>query len=99
WDLYVAHPYHAWERGLNEHTNGLIRQYLPRGTSFEGLTSIQRERIVEKITNRSRKALGYRNSNEVFSDHLFALQNSTGIIKIGFNVRPNLPHQRRRLVA
>jgi IS30 family transposase len=37
-DIYFAHPCHSWERELNEHTNGLVRQYLPRGTSFEGLT-------------------------------------------------------------
>jgi IS30 family transposase len=73
--IYFAHPYHSWERGLNEHTNGLIRQYLPKGTSFEGLTQRQFDRIVEKINNRPRKALGYRTPNEVFSEHLFALQN------------------------
>jgi IS30 family transposase len=74
-DIYFVHPYHSWERGLNEHTNGLIRQYLPKGTSFEGLTQRQLDRIVEKINNRPRKALGYRTPNEVFSEHLFALQN------------------------
>jgi IS30 family transposase len=65
-DIYFAHPYHSWERGLNEHTNGLIRQYLPERTSFEGLTQRQLDRIIEKINNRPRKALGYRTPNEVF---------------------------------
>jgi IS30 family transposase len=74
-DIYFARPYHSWELGLNEHTNGLIRQYLPKGTSFEGLTQRQLDRIIEKINNRPRKALGYRTPNEVFSEHLFALQN------------------------
>jgi IS30 family transposase len=40
-DIYFAHPYHSWERGLNEHTNGLIRQYLPKRTSFDNLTQRQ----------------------------------------------------------
>ncbi|MDR1985341.1 MAG: IS30 family transposase [Treponema sp.] len=73
-DSYVAHPYHSWERGLNEHPNGLIRPYLPKGTSFERLTQGQLDRIVERINDRPRKALGYLTPNEVFSEHLFALQ-------------------------
>jgi IS30 family transposase len=73
-DIYFAHPCHSWERGLNEHTNGLIRQYLPKGTSFETLTQGELDRIVERINNRPRKTLGYRTPNEVFSEHLFALQ-------------------------
>jgi IS30 family transposase len=42
-DIYFAHPYHSWERGLNEHTNGLIQQYLPKKTPFDGLTQKQRK--------------------------------------------------------
>jgi IS30 family transposase len=50
-DIYFAHPYHSWERGLNEHTNGLIRQYLPKKTSFDNLTQRQLDRIVAKINS------------------------------------------------
>ncbi|MDR2052790.1 MAG: IS30 family transposase, partial [Treponema sp.] len=39
--IFFAHPYHSWERGLNEHTNGLIRQYLPKKIPFDGLTQKQ----------------------------------------------------------
>jgi IS30 family transposase len=73
-DIYFAHPYHSWERGLNEHTNGLIRQYLPKRTPFDGVSQKQLDKIVEKINNRPRKVLDYRTSNEVFSEHKFALQ-------------------------
>jgi IS30 family transposase len=76
-DIYFAHPYHSWERGLNGHTNGLIRQYLPKGTSFETLDQERLDTIVEKIkalAHRLRKSLEYRTPNEVFSEHLFALQ-------------------------
>jgi len=65
-DFYFANPYHSWERGLNEHTNGLIRQYLPKKTDF---TQVSKEEIVtiqEKLNHRPRKVLGYRTPHEVF---------------------------------
>lgn len=64
--IYFAKPYHSWERGLNEHTNGLIRQYLPKGVSFEGLTREKIQMIENVLNNRPRKVLGYRTPNEVF---------------------------------
>jgi IS30 family transposase len=65
-DFYFANPYHSWERGLNEHTNGLIRQYLPKKTDF---THISKEEIVmiqNKLNHRPRKSLGYKTPYEVF---------------------------------
>lgn len=65
-DFYFAHPYHSWERGLNEHTNGLIRQYLPKKTDF---TKVSKEEIItiqEKLNHRPRKVLGFRTPYEVF---------------------------------
>jgi hypothetical protein len=53
-DIYFAHPYHSWERGLNEHTSGLIRQYLPKKIPFDTLTRKQLDKIVDKINNRPR---------------------------------------------
>jgi IS30 family transposase len=66
-DIFFAHPYHSWERGLNEHTNGLIRQYLPKKAPFDTLTQRQLDKIVDKINNRPRKVLGYLTPYEVFS--------------------------------
>jgi IS30 family transposase len=66
-DIYFAHPYHSWDRGLNEHTNGLIRQYLPKKTPFDTLTQKQLDKIVDKINNRPRKVLSYLTPYEVFS--------------------------------
>ena len=65
-DFYFANPYHSWERGLNEHTNGLIRQYLPKKTDF---TQISKEDVItiqEKLNHRPRKVLNYRTPYEVF---------------------------------
>ena len=55
-----------WERGLNEHTNGLVRQYFPKGASFEYVTQEEIEKVENFLNNRPRKVLGYRTPNEVF---------------------------------
>jgi transposase, IS30 family len=68
--VYFATPYHSWERGLNEHTNGLIRQYYPKTTDFRNVTQYQLDIVVEAINNRPRKILNYRTPNEVFQELL-----------------------------
>ena len=78
-EFYFAHPYSAWERGINENTNGLIRQYFKKGSSFTSITAEEVEIVQEKLNNRPRKTLGYRSPNEVFFDrytnhHIVALQ-------------------------
>jgi len=72
--VYFAHPYHSWERGLNEHTNGLLRQYLPKKLPLDTLTHRRLAWIVERLNNRPRKSLGYRTPREVFFEPPFALQ-------------------------
>lgn len=64
--VYFATPHHAWERGTNENTNGLLRQYLPKGTSFDNLKQAHCIKIAEKLNNRPRRRLGYRTPNEVY---------------------------------
>jgi IS30 family transposase len=65
-DVYFARPYHSWERGANENTNGLIRQYFPKGTDFELITEQDVKEVQNKLNNRPRKRLEYMTPNEKF---------------------------------
>lgn len=65
-DVYFAHPYHSWERGLNENTNGLIRQYFTKGSSFENITDDEVEAVMQKLNHRPRKTLNYKTPHAVF---------------------------------
>jgi len=65
-DFYFAHPYHSWERGLNENTNGLVRQYFPKKSEFSKITERQLKKVEDRLNNRPRKTLGYKTPNEVF---------------------------------
>ena len=58
--FYFCTPYHSWERGTNENTNGLIRQYLPKGMCLKNLTQAACDRIAAKLNNRPRERLGFR---------------------------------------
>lgn len=64
--FYFAHPYASWERGLNENTNGLIRQYFPKKHDFTTITEYQVKQVMDKLNNRPRKCLGFKTPNEVF---------------------------------
>lgn len=64
--FYFATPHHSWERGTNENTNGLIRQYLPKGASLTGLTQRQCDAIAAKLNKRPRKRHGYLTPNDLF---------------------------------
>ncbi|AGY57963.1 IS30 family transposase [Gloeobacter kilaueensis] len=63
---YFAKPYHSWERGLNEHTNGLVRQFFGKKTNFLIVKPEQLQRVVDLLNDRPRKSLGYRTPREVF---------------------------------
>jgi|APSaa5957512622_1039677.scaffolds.fasta_scaffold52235_1 transposase, IS30 family len=65
-DFYFAHPYASWERGINENTNGLIRQYIRKGTSMAHVTDELLEFIMERLNNRPRKKLGFYTPKEAF---------------------------------
>lgn len=63
---YFAKPYHSWERGTNENTNGLIRQYIPKKSCMKNLTQQKCDAIAEKLNTRPRKRLGYKTPFEVY---------------------------------
>jgi len=64
--FFFATPYHSWERGTNENTNGLIRQYLPKRTSMAKVTQQDCDRIAMKLNTRPRKRYGFRTPKELF---------------------------------
>ena len=65
--IYFAHPYqyHSWERGLNENSNGLLRQYFPKSMELTNITEEQVQWAVERLNHRPRKVLGFRSPHEV----------------------------------
>ena len=65
-DFYFAHPYASWERGTNENTNGLIRQYFPKSRDFTTITQQEINEVMKRLNNRPRKRLGYLTPNQVF---------------------------------
>ena len=64
--VYFAKPYHSWERGANENTNGLIRQYFPNGTDFGEITHEQVMRVQNILNSRPGKRLGYLTPKEKY---------------------------------
>ena len=70
--IFFAQPYHSWERGTNENTNGLIRQYLPKRTCFKNLTQAQCNVIERELNDRPRKVLGFSTPNEAWAEECCA---------------------------
>ncbi len=68
--VYCAHPYRSCERGLNENTNGLLRQFFPKKTDFQSVTHEQVAFAVDLINNRPRRTLKYRTPNEIFQKYI-----------------------------
>lgn len=65
--FYFATPYHSWERGLNENTNGLIRQYLPKGKSMTDLDQRECDNIARKLNRRPRKLLNFKTPEQCYA--------------------------------
>lgn len=64
--IYFAYPYHSWERGTNENTNGLLRQYFPKSFDFNVITSKELVRVVRRLNDRERKRLKFKSPKQVF---------------------------------
>ena len=64
--FFFAHPYSSWERGLSEHTNGLVRQYIPKNTDFKDITDKEIKEYQYKINNRPRKVLDFEKPKDLF---------------------------------
>lgn len=67
--FYFANPHHSWERGTNENTNGLIRQYIPKSECMAVVSQHQCNSIANKLNSRPRKTLGFRTPKECFYEH------------------------------
>lgn len=76
-DVYFAHPHSPWERGTNENTNGLLREYFPKGTEITD-DQTYLDLVARELNNRPRRILGYRTPAEVFTDLLTSSIASTG---------------------
>ena len=72
-DVYFAHPYRAWERGLNEHINGLIRQYFPKNYDFTLITEQDILFVEHRVNNRPRKSLNFKPPSHIFLNSSVAL--------------------------
>jgi IS30 family transposase len=71
--FYFAHPYSAWERGTNENTNGLVRQYFPKNTNFSDTTFEEALAVTDRLNHRPRKCLDFYTPFEVFLEQSVAL--------------------------
>lgn len=71
--VYFADPYCSWQRGLNENTNGLLRQYWPKSTDFKKVSQLEVEDVIVKLNDRPRKKLNYKTPAKLMAEHMVAI--------------------------
>jgi len=72
-DVYFADPYCSWQRGLNENTNGLLRQYWPKSTDFKKIEESEVKSVIVKLNDRPRKKLDYKSPAQLMTEHMIAI--------------------------
>ncbi len=75
-EAYYAHPYSAWERPINEHWNGMVRRFIPKGSSFDSLSNLDLARIAHFLNTMPRKRLGYKSPMDLWNTHLSAMMDA-----------------------
>ena len=76
--VYFCHPYCSWERGLNENTNGLIRQYFPKSSNLKLITQSEVQRVVDKLNRRPRKTLKFKTPQSLMNGYLSSIKPLAG---------------------
>jgi len=73
--VYFCHPSSPWERGTNENTNMLIRDYFPKGTDFDKVSKKEMKRVQHELNERIRKTLNWKSPKAVFEQEILNLSN------------------------
>ena len=68
--VYYADPYSAWQKGMNENCNGILRRFIPKGTDLNKITTEHLEKIIKKINGKPRAILDYQTADELFDKEI-----------------------------